>query len=210
MSLPQTVILYTPDEYLELERQATERHEYLDGHIYEMAGESLAHSQICVNLAREVSTQLKGKRCQALSPNMKVRTGEKKLFSYPDLTIVCGQTIFHDVQRDVLLNPTVVFEVLSRSTEGFDRGEKFLRYRNNIETLTDYVLISQHIPLVEHYTRREDNRWLMTSLSGLDSALALPEIGCVLRLSEIYDRVEFPPETIDPESRIYEEPDGEN
>ncbi len=210
MSLPQTVILYTPDEYLELERQATERHEYLDGHIYEMAGESLAHSQICVNLAGEVRAQLKGRRCQALSPNMKVRTGEKKLFSYPDLTIVCGQTIFHDVQRDVLLNPTVVFEVLSRSTEGFDRGEKFLRYRNYIETLTDYVLVSQHIPLVEHYTRREDNRWLMTSLSGLDSVFALPEINCALRLSEIYDRVEFPPETIDPESGIYEEPDGEN
>ncbi|HEX8072745.1 MAG TPA: Uma2 family endonuclease [Pyrinomonadaceae bacterium] len=194
MSLPQKIVRHTPAEYLALERQAETRHEYLDGLIYEMAGESLAHSQICINLARELSTRLKGKPCQALSPNMKVRTSEAGLFAYPDLTVVCGEPLFHDRQRDVLLNPRVIFEVLSPSTERYDRGKKFMRYCSAVETLTDYVLVSQDMPLLEHLERQADGRWLHAFVRGLTEKLRLPSVDCEVRLSEVYDRVEFPPE----------------
>lgn len=202
MSLPRENVRYTPDEYLEFERRAGTRHEYLDGLVFEMAGESLVHSQICINLARELSAQLKGKPCQALSPNMKVRTGELGLFAYPDLTIVCGEPIFHDQQRDVLQNPRVIFEVLLPSTERYDRGKKFMRYSSAIETLTDYILVSQDIPLLEHLERQSDGRWLHALVKGLPTGLYLrwglhlTSIDCEIRSSEVYDRVEFPPDEI--------------
>jgi Uma2 family endonuclease len=197
MSLPQKSVRSTPEEYLEIERQAETRHEYLDGLVYEMAGESLAHSQICVNLAGELRAQLKGKPCQALSPNMKVRTGESGLFAYPDLTIVCGEPLFHDKQRDVLLNPRAIFEVLSPSTERYDRGKKFMRYGSAIETLTDYILVSQDMPLLEHLERQSEGRWLHAFVRGLTERLYLTSVDCEVSLSEVYDRVEFPPEEIE-------------
>src|SRR5260370_26307953 len=148
MALPEQRLSYTVEQYLELERKAEERHEFLDGQIYEMSGESLAHSQIGANFSGELHAQLRGKPCQVLSPNMKVRSGPyikgqrntKGLFSYADLTVVCGQPLFHDEHQDVLLNPTVIIEVLSPSTESFDRGDKFRRYGYWIASLTDYIL----------------------------------------------------------------------
>lgn len=194
MSLPRESVRHSPEEYLAFERRAETRHEYLDGQIYEMSGESLAHSRICVNLAREVSAQLKGMPCEALSPNMKVRTSEAGLFAYPDLTIVCGEPIFHDKRRDVLLNPRVIFEVLSPSTERYDRGRKFMRYTSALESLADYVLISQDIPLIEHLERQPGGRWLHAFVHGLTETVHLTGIDCNVRLSEVYDRVVFPPE----------------
>lgn len=162
MGLPPPQTSYTIDEYLALDRQSEERHEYLDGHIYAMAGESLEHSLICANLIAELRNQLRGKPYSTLSPNMKVRSGpynkekpsNKGMFSYADVMVVCGEPVFHDEHRDVLLNPTVIIEVLSPTTEAFDRGEKFLRYRTHIESLTDYVLVSQSRPLIEHFLRQ--------------------------------------------------------
>lgn len=197
MSLPQKSVRHTPEEYLEFERRAETRHEYLDGMIYEMAGESLAHSQICVNLAGELRGQLKGKPCQALSPNMKVRTSEAGLFAYPDVTVVCGEPLFHDRQRDVLLNPTVIIEVLSPSTERYDRGKKFMRYCSAVETLSDYILVSQDMPLLEHLERQADGRWLHAFVRGLESKLYLASIDCEIRFSEVYERVVFPPEELE-------------
>jgi Uma2 family endonuclease len=194
MSLPQKSVRHTPAEYLEFERQAETRHEYLDGLIYEMAGESLAHSQICINLAAELRGLLKGRPRQALSPNTKVRTSEAGLFAYPDLTVVCGEPLFHDRQRDVLLNPRVIFEVLSPSTERYDRGKKFMRYCSAVETLTDYILVSQDMPLLEHLEREADGRWLHAFVRGLTEQLHLTSIACEVRLREVYDRGEFPPE----------------
>jgi Uma2 family endonuclease len=193
MSLAESRLRYTVEEYLELERQSEERHEYLDGQIYEMAGESLAHSRICINLARELSTQLKGKLCEALSANMKVQVQSRSMYVYPALTIVCGEPIFHDQKRDVLTNPRVIFEVLSPSTERYDRGEKFRRYNSQLETLTDYVLISQQLSCVEHFTRQPDNNhWLYSALTEATDTLHIASIDCHLQLSEIYDRVSFP------------------
>ena len=183
----------SPEDYLKFEREAETRHEFLDGEIYQMAGESLSQSLICMNLAREVGNKLKGKSCEALLPNMKVRTSTASLFSYPDLTIVCGEPQFHDVKKDVLTNPKVIFEVLSPSTADYDRTKKFLRYRMGNETLTDYVLVSQDFCFVEHFSKQSDGNWIYQSLSELTEFLQITSIDCELSLQEIYDRVELKP-----------------
>ncbi len=184
---------FSPEEYLEFERGSADRHEFIDGQIHAMAGESLAHSQVCTNLSGEARTALKGKPCQVLSPNMKVRTSNASLFSYPDVTIVCGEPRFHDSKTDVLINPTVVFEVLSPSTERYDRTTKFMRYRMGNETLIDYILVSQEKPFVEHFTRQEDGDWRYRSYSSLTDSFEIESVECSLNLAEIYDRVEFEP-----------------
>ena len=187
--------LFAPEDYLTLEREADTRHEFLDGEVYTMAGESLPHSRICMNLAREVGNSLKGKRCEPLSPNMKVRTSTASLFSYPDLTIVCGEPLFHDVKKDVLTNPQVIFEVLSPSTAEYDRTTKFQRYRMGNETLTDYILVSQDKPFVEHFVKQSNNNWIYRSYGEIEDVLKIETIECKLSLQEIYDRVELTFET---------------
>jgi Uma2 family endonuclease len=192
MSLPRTLSHFSPEEYLAFERGTDARHEYLDGHVYAMAGESIEHSRICVNVAGELRSRLKGRPCEVLSPNMKVVTSPAGLFSYPDVVVLCGEPRFYDERRDILTNPTVVFEVLPPSTEAYDRGEKFLRYRTQIEALREYVLVSQHRPLVEHYVRQPDGSWSYSSAGSLDEAIDMVSIDCRLPLSEIYDRIVFP------------------
>ncbi len=187
--------LSTSEEYLNFERKADVRHEFLDGEIYQMAGESLSHSRVCMNLAREVGNKLKGKPCEALSPNMKVRTSSASLFSYPDLTIVCGEPQFHDKKKDVLINPQVIFEVLSPSTENYDRTTKFQKYRMGNETLTDYILVSQDKIFVERFTKQAGGDWLYRSYGEIDDVLGIKTIECDLDLREIYDRIELTFET---------------
>ena len=190
MSLPRTLAVFTAEQYLDLERHTETRHEFLDGTVYAMSGASRAHSAICYNLAGITYRQLSGTRCAGFSSDMKVRVGDASLFAYPDLAIVCGEPLLHDDHGDVLLNPVVIFEVLSRSTEAYDRGEKFERYKT-IETLTDYVLVSQDHARIEHFSRQPDGAWSLTEVSGLDASLDLASINCRLPLAEVYDRVEF-------------------
>jgi Uma2 family endonuclease len=202
MALPETEVYYTIEEYLALERAAAERHQYLDGFIYAMVGESEAHGELCANLSWILGTQLRGTPCRARIANTKVRSGPRPaaprsrqgLFSYPDLLVVCGEMEFQDDFKDVLLNPTVIFEVLSESTESFDRGAKFLRYQVWNPTLSDYVLVSQTSPTIEHYARQPDDSWTYRVYQGLKARLALPSIKCRLPLAEVYERVELPPE----------------
>ncbi len=204
--------LRTVEEYLEFERQAEERHEFLDGEIYAMAGESPRHSSINANLIIEVGIQVKGTTCRVFSPNMKVRSGEKilpksvkGLFSYPDLTVVCGEPLLHDEVGDVIINPKVIFEVLSTSTGSFDRGEKFRRLRTYNESLTDYVLVWQSQPLIEHFTRQSNDQWLMTELVGLESELHIASIDCRLKLADIYDRIDFDDPNVESSEETEEE-----
>lgn len=192
MSLPNALPAFTPEEYLRLERSTEERHESLDGLVYAMSAESLAHGQICVNILGELRTQLRGRDCQVLSPNMRVRAGSAGLSAYPDATVVCGEPEFQDEHRDVLLNPTVIFEVLSPSTERYDRGEKFLRYRTEVETLADYVLVAQERPRVKRLSRMSDGSWQHEVLEGLSAVLNLRSINCRVALADLYDRVAFP------------------
>jgi Uma2 family endonuclease len=205
MVLPQRELaqrLITHDEYLTQERAATERHEYLDGVIYEMPGESLSHGRISTNITGASGVQLRRGPCEAFSKDMKVLSGPfigrrgatKGLFSYPDIVIVCGEPKFHDERRDVLLNPTAIIEVLSPATESFDRGEKFRRYHAWLPSLRDYVLVSQHAPCVESYRRLENNRWEVTLAAGLESTVVIASANCTLTLADAYERVEFPAE----------------
>jgi len=189
------------EEYLDLERLSEDRHEYLDGEIYMMAGESLEHGAICMNLSGILRSQLLGTPCQALSKDMKVRSGPapksrrltKGLFSYPDLLVVCGEPQFHDKHRDVLLNPRVIIEVLSPTTEAYDRGEKFLRYRTWLPSLTDYILVSQSQPMIEQFIRKPDGEWAIGPVTiELGSSVQIESIGCTLPLKEVYDRITFP------------------
>lgn len=122
---------------------------------------------------------------------MKVRNDSGGLYAYPDLMVVCGEPKFHDKRRDVIVNPTVIFEVLSRSTEAYNRSEKFLRYTTQIETLRDYVLIAQGKPSVEDFSLQPDGSWLLSGVEGLTGVLELPSIGCRLSLDEIYSRIDF-------------------
>lgn len=197
---PLSQIRYTVEEYLASERAAEVRHEYLDGEIFEMAGESLAHGRICTNIVVALGTQVRGGRCEVLSKDMKIRGGwlpsprrvMKGLFSYPDVVIVCGQPQFHDEYKDILLNPTVIIEVLSDATEKFDRGEKFRRYREHTPSLTDYVLVAQYMPFIDHFRKRGDAPWTLHTATDIADELRIDTIDCAVPLAEVYDRVEFP------------------
>jgi Uma2 family endonuclease len=200
MSLPREETVYTVEEYLAAERESEERHEYLDGLIYAMAGESVEHGTICTNLVGLLYARLKGSPCQVMSKDMKVRSGPepgrgttKGLYSYPDLVVVCGEMRFHDRRRDVLLNPTLIVEVLSPSTEAFDRGRKWMHYQTWLPGLSDYLLVSQKVPLVEHYERRGGGVWAYTRALGLEESVRLNSIDCELRLADVFDRLTFPP-----------------
>lgn len=187
MTLPQQFLpAISAEQYLRMERTSEIRHEFIDGLVYAMAGESPDHSTICFNLATVIGSQIRGKSCRGFSPNMKVRTGLGDLYAYPDLMIVCGEPKFHDKHGDVLLNPTVIFEVLSPSTEKYDRGEKFRRYRTQIESLQDYVIVSQDKPRIEHHQRQTDGTWLASELNGLDGVLKISSMDCHVPLSEVY------------------------
>lgn len=201
MALAPTRLLYrfTVEEYLTFERTTEERHEYLDGLIYAMAGESPNHGRLCMNLAISLGSQLRGSPCEAFSKDTKVRCGpyqahtREGLYAYPDLVIVCGALRFHDQVQDVLLNPTVILEVLSPSTAAFDRGDKFYLYRTWLPTLQDYVLVAQDRPMVEHYHREDGVRWTLQTLASLEARLRLESVGCTVPLAEVYERVEFSP-----------------
>lgn len=201
---------YNVAEYLEMERASEEKHEYLDGYIYAMAGETKAHGRISVNLIGELHAQLKNTTCEVFAKDTKVRSGvdpnpiwpPQGMFSYPDLVVLCGAGEYHDHYQDVLLNPRVIIEVLSTTTAGFDSSEKFRRYREHLPTLTDYLLVSQFEPAIDHFRKQPDGTWLLAPVKGLTATLWIEAINCTLRLSDIYARVNFdvPPAAHDNQS----------
>ena len=194
----KALYLFTVEEYLTFERTTEERHEYLDGLIYAMAGESPNHGHICTNLTISLGTGLRGTPCAIFSKDTKVRSGPDQaqtrqgLWSYPDLVIVCGTPQYHDQYQDVLLNPRVVIEVLSPSTERFDRGEKWERYRTWLPSLEEYLLVAQDRPCVEHWHRHGGATWQADLLEGIEATLVLASIGCQVPFADLYDRVVFP------------------
>lgn len=203
MATPQSKLsLYSVEEYLAIERATDERHEYLDGQILAMAGESPAHGTICTNLIAELVTQLKRTPCLVWTKDCKVRSGPeptrrrstKGLFSYPDLVVVCGAPEFHDEHQDVLVNPKVIIEVLSASTEAFDSNKKLRRYQPWNPTLSDYLLVAQLEPVVYHYVRQPDGGWSYYTYQGLHERFEIKAIGCALPLQDVYDRITFPDE----------------
>jgi Uma2 family endonuclease len=180
----------TPEEYLAVERHAEIRSEYLDGEMFAMTGGSLQHNLIVSNLIRELSLQLKKRPCQVYPSDLRVHVPATGLYTYPDVIVVCGEPQIEDQHLDILLNPTLIVEVLSPTTEAYDRGKKFEHYRT-IESLAEYLLVVQEEPRVEQYLRQDGNRWLLTAMAGLEGSLALPSIQCELSLAEVYDKVTF-------------------
>jgi Uma2 family endonuclease len=191
---------YTPEEYLALERAAEYRSEYLDGEIYAMSGASAAHNTIAMNIVRHLGNQFEGRPCRVFASDLRVRVSPNRMYTYPDVVAVCGPREFADDHSDTLLNPTVVFEVLSPSTEAYDRGEKFARYWR-LASLTDYVLVAQDQMRVEHFARQGDG-WFVTAAESPDETLRLAALDAELVLRAIYTNVEFPapePESPDPQ-----------
>ncbi len=189
MAMPAAFV--TPEEYLQLERESEEKHEYINGAIHAMSGASLPHVFINADLMIAIGNKLKGQRCQPLGSDMRVRVPSRNLYCYPDLTIVCGDPILEEDVKDTLLNPTVIIEILSPSTERWDRGGKFRRL-GDIETLREYVLVSQSEPVVERFERSGD-QWILTTSEGLEASLTLSSVGISVSLAEIYARVTFDP-----------------
>lgn len=181
---------YTPEEYLTLERASSTRSEYVNGRINAMTGASENHNQIAGNIYTQLRLLLRGKPCRAYMSEMRVKVSPTGLYTYPDVVAVCGERHREDSHFDTLLNPSLIVEVLSDSTEKYDRGEKFAHYRR-LESLGEYVLVAQNRVLVERYVRQGD-LWVFSDISDPDGSLALNSVGCTIQMRDVYEMVEFP------------------
>ncbi|MDT4896245.1 MAG: hypothetical protein QOH25_1322 [Acidobacteriota bacterium] len=189
MSSQPTTYL-TPEEYLALERKAEYKNEYVDGEVVAMTGASRKHNLIVVNISGELRRQLKGRPCETYSGDMRVRIPSTRLYTYPDVVVVCDEPQFEDDYVDTLLNPTVIIEVLSESTELYDRGKKFGFYRT-LESLAEYLLVAQDERRIEQYVKQPDERWLLSDHRAPEGTVELTSISCSLALREVYDKVTF-------------------
>jgi len=181
------------DDWLAAERAATQgRSEYVDGEIFAMAGGSEAHNLICGNVLRELGNRFKGRPCYVYTSDMKVRVEAANLGAYPDAMAVCGERLFWDDRKDVITNPTLIVEVLSDSTEAYDRGDKFAYYRN-IPSLRAYLLLSQHRVRAEVYLRQPNGDWLLRTYDDLQDRIPLTALDVEVALADLYDKVEFAP-----------------
>ena len=185
-SLPNYYL--SAEEYLTIERKAEYKSEYVDGVMYAMAGSSERHNLIAGNIITELNIQLRTTPCKVYPSDLKVRVPDSRKFFYPDVSVVCGETKFADDERDVILNPVLIVEVLSESTAAFDRGKKFQSYQQ-IESLQEYLLVAQDEYVLEHYLRQETGHWLYTKVSGLNETIVLPTLRCQLTLQSIYNKV---------------------
>lgn len=181
---------WTPEEYLAFERDSEIRHEYLDGEVYAMAGGSRNHSKITVNVSSNLHNQLRSRDCTVFSSDMRVDVAMGRLYAYPDISVVCGEAKYDTKLGDMLLNPTVLIEVTSPSTERYDREEKFRRYRRLI-SLREYLVISQGEASLEHYTKQANGDWILREVFGLEAEIELASIQCKLALADIYEKVTF-------------------
>ncbi len=185
---------HTPAEYLALEEKAETKSEYWNGAIVAMSGAKIDHQQIVSNMTVLLSNLLKG-RCRVFPSEMKVWVRKRNKFFYPDLTIICDKPNFYKNRRDTIDNPKMIVEVLSKSTASFDRAEKFLSYQS-LDSLEEYVLVSQEKAVIEQYIKRDDGNWIYQATIGLDSEVTFPSVKAKLKVSEIYDLVEFEEENL--------------
>ena len=190
MALPQSHQPITEAEYLEFERHSDTKHEFVDGEILAMAGASWNHTVIVSNINTRLNVGLENSSCIAVTNDMKVYVISDKSFRYPDVVVVCGDPIFKEGTNDILTNPTVIFEVLSPTTELYDRSTKYFEYQQ-IPTLQDYVLVAQDTYRMEIFSRTDSKGWLHTMVSDLDDRLTIPSIDVTLKLSAVYDAVKM-------------------
>ena len=195
MAAPETLRRLSEGEYLEIERAAEFKSEFFGGEVFAMAGGTFRHSLISTNLAGELRTQLKGHHCTPYNSDLRVKIAATGLLTYPDVSVICGAPEFLDGIEDTVLNPTLLAEVLSDSTEAYDRGKKFEHYRQ-IGTLRGYLLVSQKEPRIEQFSRQPDGRWLLIEAAGLDATLEVPSLHITLSLAEVFAKVNFVPSPI--------------
>ncbi len=182
----------TPEEYLEMERRAERKSEYFHGEMFAMAGASYAHVVIVDNLVRELGNRLEAGPCSVHSSELRLRVSPNGFFTYPDVMVICGDPQFVDGRRDTVVNPILIVEVLSESTQAYDRGKKFEQYRT-LPSLREYLLVAQDAPRIEQFARQPDDNWLRAETSGRDASIRLASIDCLLPLAGIYDQIEWPP-----------------
>src|SRR5580698_3115604 len=185
----QPKTLLTPEEYIAIEREAEYKSEYYDGVMYAMAGARAAHDLIAWNLHGELHNAFRSRPCEGFTSDMRVRTVARH-YTYPDSSALCGEPEFLDERRDTLLNPSLIVEVLSRSTEAYDRGRKFELYQS-ISSLREYLLLASDRVHADLYTRQANGLWLLSSAGGLEDVLTLESVGCQVRLADVYEKVEF-------------------
>jgi Uma2 family endonuclease len=190
MSSQRTTFI-TPEEYLAQERLADHKSEYFQGEVFAMSGASPRHVWIAANVTGEFRQHLKGKPCRVSASDLRLRVTPAGLYTYPDVMVVCGEPQYAEDQKDTLLNPVLIVEVLSDSTRDYDRGRKFQHYRK-LPSLIEYLMIEPDEPHVEHWTRQQDNHWDFVEFDGLTQSLQLTSIGCTLPLTEVYDKIDFP------------------
>src|SRR5215211_2428085 len=176
----------SPAEYLARERRAQTKSEYLGGFVVAMSGASRLHNYVTLDIAVALHQQLQGNPCDIFASDMRVKAAQTGDYTYPDVVVACGDVQFEDAEIDTLLTPTVIIEVLSPSTEAYDRGAKFISYRE-LPTLQQYLLVAQDPPRVEYYTRQGE-QWILTTVTDLDASVPLPAIGCELPMRQIYRR----------------------
>lgn len=182
----------TPEQYLEAERAAEFKSEYYKGRIYAMAGGTAVHSLITVNVTVSLSNAIRGRGCLIFSSDLRLRISYEGLYTYPDLSVVCGKPKYADERDDTILNPILVVEILSPSTESRDRGFKFQEY-GKLESLQEYVLVEQSQPRVERFQRQPKGQWLLTVYEGLEAEAEFESVGARIRLADVYQNVTFPP-----------------
>jgi Uma2 family endonuclease len=190
MSVARSTFL-TPEEYLDHERKAEYKSEYLRGEVFAMAGASPRHALIVTNLVGELWSQLRKSGCNVYSSDLRVRVSQTGLYTYPDVVVVCGAAEFAGDQSDTSTNPTLIVEVLSESTQNYDRGEKFQHYRT-LPSLREYLTVAQDAVHIEQWTRQPDGRWLLTESSDPAAELALESIGIRIPISGVYEKLELP------------------
>jgi Uma2 family endonuclease len=186
----QSLPFLTPEQYLEIERAAETRSEYLAGSMYAMSGSSFDHAHIVLATASNLYGQLRGRECAAFATDLRLFVREHDLITYPDIFVACRPFQALDGRKDTMTDATVIIEVLSPSTKNYDRGEKFLFYRA-LPSFREYLLLSQDRIRAEHHVRQEDGSWVMREYFALSDKIELPSIGCRLRLQDVYERVEL-------------------
>lgn len=188
----QPLTRFSPQQYLAQERKAEFKSEFYQGEIFALAGASREHNLIVANLVREIGNALKDSNCEVYPSEMRVKVSATGLYTYPDVTIACGEPEFEDKELDTLLNPTVLFEVLSKSTEAYDRGTKARHYRK-IPSLQHYVLVSQFQSSVEIFSRSSDDTWTLTEVNALPESLQLQSPNVAVPLAEVYRKIKLEP-----------------
>jgi Uma2 family endonuclease len=181
----------SPEEYLAIERKAAYKSEYYRGETYAMSGASREHNLITLNIGASLHRQLRQRPCEVYQSDMRVKVSPTGLYTYPDVIVVRGQPRFEDAHGDTLLSPTLIVEVLSESTEGYDRGAKFEQYRT-LPSLKDYLLVAQDRCHVEHFVHQPDGGWLLSEAKSPEATLRLGSIDCELPLAEVYEKVPLP------------------